>query len=98
MSFWKKMFGLGGARDEAAPASESPPEIYNGFSIRAAPMESGGGFIVAGVISKTIDGEERTHRFIRADRLPSHESAVNMTLSKARQIIDLEGDRIFRER
>jgi hypothetical protein len=35
------------------------------------------------------------HRFIRADAYGSYEDAVTFTLSKARQIIDLQGVRIF---
>ena len=37
----------------------------------------------------------KEHRFIRADTYGSYEDAVNFTLSKARQIIDLQGVRIF---
>ncbi len=37
----------------------------------------------------------KEHRFIRADACASYEDAVNFTLSKARQIIDLQGAKIF---
>jgi len=40
----------------------------------------------------------REHKFIRADAYPSREDAINFTISKAKQIIDLQGDRIFEER
>lgn len=97
MSFLKKLFGLGGSSD-TAPDEETPPEEYKGFFIRATPYEENGAFQVCGVITKTIDDEEKKHVFIRADRLPSREVAESMTLAKARQIIDLEGERIFRQR
>ena len=93
MSFLKKLFGLGGGG--AAQDQGAPPEQYKGFLIRATPFEDNGAFQLCGVISKEIDGQAKEHTFIRADRLPSREAAESMALSKARQIIDLEGDRIF---
>ncbi len=93
MSFLKKLFGLSGAPAKTNP--ESPPEEYKGFFIRATPYEENGAFQLCGVISKQIDSEMKEHTFVRADRLPSREAAESLTLSKARQIIDLEGDRIF---
>ena len=47
------------------------------------------------LILKEVGGERKEHRFIRADRHASHEAAVSFTLDKARQIIDLQGDRMF---
>ena len=46
-------------------------------------------------IEREFDGVRKEHRFIRADTYGSYEDAVNFTLSKARQIIDLQGVRIF---
>jgi hypothetical protein len=37
----------------------------------------------------------KEHRFIRADTHQSKEDAVAFAISKAKQIIDLQGDRIF---
>ena len=94
MSFWKKLFGGGGgsaAKEE--PAGE--PVEHKGFSILATPFTEGGQFQTCGVISKEIDGEVKEHRFIRADRFSSKEDAVDVTLRKARQIIDEQGERIF---
>jgi hypothetical protein len=70
-------------------------ETYEGFEIRAAPVNEPGGWRVSGVISKTIEGEEKTHRFVRADTCSDAESAASMTLRKARQLIDERGDRLF---
>lgn len=95
MSFFKKIFGLGGAATPS-PAAETPPENYKGFLIRATPFEDGGAFQLSGVIAREIDGELKEHTFIRADRLPSRELAESMALAKARQIIDLEGERILK--
>jgi len=38
---------------------------------------------------------QKEHRFIRADAYASYDDAVTFTVNKARQIIDLQGDRIF---
>jgi hypothetical protein len=40
----------------------------------------------------------KEHRFIRADTHHSREDAITFAISKAKQIIDLQGDRIFTER
>ena len=37
----------------------------------------------------------KEHRFIRADAYASYDDAVAFTVSKARQIIDLQGEKIF---
>jgi hypothetical protein len=49
----------------------------------------------AGVITREVGGERKEHRFIRADAYASYDDAVNFTLNKARQIVDLQGERIF---
>jgi hypothetical protein len=91
MSFWSALFG----RRAASTAPVSEPVEYNGYIIRAAPYKNNGQFQTAGTIEREIDGVRKEHRFIRADAYTSYDDAVNFTLSKARQIIDLQGDRIF---
>ena len=94
MSFWKKLFGGGGSGAGAEePAGE--PEEYNGFTIRATPFTEGGQYQTCGVITREIGGEVKEHRFIRADRFASREDAVDVTLRKARRMIDEQGERIF---
>jgi hypothetical protein len=94
MSFWKSLFG-GSASAGAAAAKASTPEAYNGFLIRAEPFKAGAQYQVAGFIEKDIDGTRKEHHFIRADYFPTQEDAVTFSLSKARQIVDLLGDRVF---
>lgn len=96
MSFWKKLFGGGGAEGGRAEAPAGEPVEHNGFTIVATPFSEGGQFQTCGVISREIDGEMREHRFIRADRFASRDDAIETTLRKARQIIDEQGDRLFR--
>ena len=93
MSFWKSLFGGHAGGGETPPASV--PEDYNGFRIRAAPFKTGQQFQAAGFIEKDVAGVRKEHHFIRADFFPAYEDAVRFSLSKGRQIVDLEGERVF---
>ena len=94
MSFWKSLFGRSSPAEGAAEKT-SAPESYKGFTIRAAPFKSGPHYQVAGIIEKEIAGARKEHRFIRADTAASFEDAVAFSLTKARQIVDLQGERMF---
>ena len=86
--------GLGaGGGDDAGPPAETVD--YNGYRIKPAPFRNNGVFQTAGTIEK--DGPHGTleHRFVRADTHPNREDAVAFSVSKAKQMIDLQGDRIF---
>jgi hypothetical protein len=91
MSIFSALFGRGSAK--SAKAAE--PVEYKGFVIRAAPYKNNGQYQTAGTIERDIDGTRKEHRFIRADAYPSYDDAVSFTVNKARQIIDLQGERIF---
>jgi hypothetical protein len=90
MSFLRTLFG-GGAK----PAKAADPVEYKGYVIRAAPFKNNGQYQTAGTIERDIGGERKEHRFIRADAYAGYDDAVTFTINKARQIIDLQGDRIF---
>lgn len=92
MSFWKSLFGGGGGSTEAAPA---PGEEYKGFTIRPTPMAAGSEYQLSGVIEKTIGGELKSYKFVRADRMSSRDDAVSLALAKGRQIIDEQGEAVF---
>ncbi len=93
MSFLSALFG----RRAAAKAEKvGDPVEYKGFIIRAAPFRNEGHYQTAGIIEREIGGVRKEHRFIRADAYTSYDDAVSFTLSKARQIIDLQGERIFK--
>ena len=93
MSFWSALFGRGAGAGGAKP---SEPVEYKGYVIRAAPFANNGGhYQTSGVIAREVDGVRKEHRFIRADSYASYDDAVTFTLNKARQIIDLQGDRMF---
>lgn len=97
MSFWKKLFGGGGGDDsgksiEPAVVGE---ESYKGFTIKAITMPAGSEYQLAGVIEKTVGGELKSYKFVRADRFSSKEDVVSFSLAKGRQIIDEQGEGMF---
>ena len=97
MSFLKRLFGGGNASETPQPANkEAARQEHNGFLIVATPYSEGGQYQVCGVISKTIAGEHKEYRFVRADRCPAIEDAAGIALNKGRQIIDEQGESIFR--
>lgn len=96
MSFFKKLFGGGSASAEPQGDKVMGEEAYKGFLIKAIEMKAGSELQLAGTIEKEIDGELKTYRFIRADRMNSPDDLVTLALSKGRQIIDEQGDHLFR--
>lgn len=95
MSFWKRLFGGGGASEDAGPAKVAKEVEHNGFLIQAMPYQSEGQYQVAGVVSKEIAGQRKEHRFVRADRMASLDDAAEISILKGRQMIDQLGDRLF---
>ncbi|WP_297112165.1 HlyU family transcriptional regulator [uncultured Devosia sp.] len=95
MSFLKKLFG-GGSASEPAGDKVLGEESYKGFQIKAIEMKAGSELQLAGLIEKDVGGELKTYRFIRADRMSSRDDLVALALSKGRQIIDEQGDHIYR--
>lgn len=92
--FIRSLFGGG------APAAEpaEPTTEYKGYLIRPAPQKQANGWLTAGVITKQFPDGAKEHRFIRADTYPGRDDSLAFCVSKARQIIDEQGDRIFAER
>ncbi len=89
---WSRLAG-GGVGTSDGPAV--PAVEYKGYRIRPAPYRANDQYQTAGTIEK--DGPEgvKEHRFVRADTYHSREDAIAFTISKAKQIIDQQGDRIF---
>jgi hypothetical protein len=101
MSFLKSLFGrlsagVAGGDAEAAPGAPVRSIEYAGFIIHATPFKREGQYQTAGAIEKEIDGVMKKHEFIRAERLASLDEAVEFALLKGRQIVDLQGERLFR--
>ena len=91
MSFLKKLFG-GGSGGAGKPHAT---ETHEGYTIHTTPMPEGGQYRLAAIIEKTVDGELKQHRLIRADMLMSEEDASQAAIRKAKQVIAEQGDRLF---
>lgn len=96
MSFWKNLFGGGSSNAEPTGDKVLGEEGHKGFLIKAIEMKAGSELQLAGTIEKEVDGELKTYRFVRADRMSSREDLVVLALSKGKQIIDEQGEGIFR--
>ena len=84
----------------AAPARRTLPRTCRRSNTRATasspPFRANGHYQTAGTIEKdTPEKGIKEHRFIRADTHQSKEDAVAFVISKAKQIIDLQGDHMF---
>ena len=89
-----RLFGGGGsALSGQGPAA--PPVEYKGYRIRPAPYLTERLYQTAGVIEKDTPGGTKQHRFVRADTHPNRDDAIAFSVSKAKQMIDLQGERIF---
>ena len=84
MPLFSKLFGGGASKD-------AEPETYEGFRITAAPEKEAGGYRLAARIEK--DG--KTHRLIRADVFSSEDEARAASVTKAKQVIDEQGEGLF---
>jgi hypothetical protein len=92
MDALRGLFGGGG--DTGGKAAE--PVDYQGYRITPAPQRQASGWNTAGVIAKEFPDGLKEHSFIRVDTHTSKDDAVAFSIIKAQQIIDEQGDRIFR--
>jgi hypothetical protein len=86
MALFSKLFG-GGKTTQTTPA-----ETYKDCTITPTPEKASNGWRIGARIEK--DGQ--AHDLIRADVLQSKEQAEDASLAKAKQVIDEQGDRLFR--
>ncbi|MBB4040725.1 hypothetical protein GGR34_002382 [Microvirga flocculans] len=91
---WNRLSGKSGAAQREEPAAEAVE--YKGFRIRPAPYSARGGYQTAGIIEKDFETGLKEHRFVRAETHPSKDEAASFAIVKARQIIDEQGDSLFR--
>ena len=92
----KSLFGkLFGSADDAGTPGESVD--YQGYRITPHPKPQGGQFYTAGRIEKEFPEGAKEQYFIRADTHASKDDAMQHAVVKARQIIDEQGDRLFRD-
>ena len=91
--FFSKLFGAG----SGGAAKEANATEYNGYTIRPAPRREAQGWLTVGIIAKQFPEGLKEHHFIRADTSSSWDDAVDLTVRKAKQIVDEQGDRMFRD-
>ena len=94
LGFLKRALGGGGGGDREPEGAE--PVEHDGFTIVATPRKASGGWSTEGRISKVVGGETKEVHFIRADTSTSRDAAITLSVSKARKIIDEQGERVFR--
>ena len=88
--------GLAAGREAGDAGGPAVPAVdYKGYRIRPAPYRTGGLYQTAGTIEKDTPEGTKEHRFVRADTHQSREAAIDFAVQKGKQIIDLQGDRIF---
>jgi len=98
MSFFKRLFGLGGGEGGEQASSEAKPakEVeHKGFMVRATPFKQDGQYQTSGVVAKEINGVLKEHKFIRADRFAGLDDAVDVSIRKGMQLVDEQGERLF---
>ena len=83
-------------RGGGASAGEEAAVEYNGYAIAPRPRQKAGGWSTEAVIRKTVDGEDKQHHFIRADTSPSKAEAVSLCITKAKLLLDQQGEKIFK--
>ena len=94
MSFLKKLFG-GGASDDGGSAPKADPVHYEGYLIFPEPIKEGAVYRIAARIEKEIDGEVKSQSLVRADTVNAIEAANDMSVNKAKQVINERGDKLF---
>jgi len=90
---WARLAGGATKAGRTEPAAE--PVEYKGYRIRPEPYPSKGQYQTAGVIEKAVGEDTKEHRFVRAETHASMDDAVSFSITKAKQIIDEQGDRLF---
>lgn len=89
--FKRILRALSGRRTDG-PAEIAEREQYQGFELQARPIREGGYWRVAGRICRANDPDGPYHDFIRVDTMASHDEVVQLSLTKARQIVDERGE------
>lgn len=81
--------------DSAAPSADAVE--HEGYRIQPAARREGGQWLTVGVIYKEFeDGVVKEQQFIRADFYSSKEEADACAVRKGKQIIDEQGDKLFK--
>lgn len=71
------------------------PVAYKGYTIKPAAFQDGAHWVTAAKISKAFDDGEKVHDFVRADFFPTKEDADAFAVTRAKRVIDEQGDALF---
>ncbi|MGB2079891.1 MAG: HlyU family transcriptional regulator [Vibrio sp.] len=93
MGFFSRLFG----QKESQVSQSVEPTQYKGFLIYPESIAEQGQYRVAGRLCKEIDGELKTHHFIRSDLLGSEQSANELMVQKAKMCIDQQAQDLFKD-
>ena len=94
MSFLKKLFGSGASHDGGSGPKADPVQ-YDGFLIYPEPIKEGAVYRIAARIEKDFEGEMKSQNLVRADTVNAIEAANDMSVNKAKQVINERGDKLF---
>ena len=86
---------FGSPSSETTPSTTVDPIEHEGFLIYPEPQREGGQYRVAGRICKSINGELKSHHFIRSDLCGSPEQANELMVEKAKNFIRHVQDEMF---
>ncbi len=86
---------LGGGRPAGEPERGEAVE-YRGYRIVPLVRPQGGQYLTCALIEKDFPEGSKRHELIRADTHASADEAKAFAIRKARQVIDEQGDRLFR--
>ncbi len=94
--FMRLVRGLFGSRESGTQsAPDASATEHEGYLIRPAPRRQGSSWLTAGSIAKQFPEGIKEHQFVRADTFADREAAAAFAISKAKQIIAEQGDRMF---
>ena len=94
-----RLFGrrqTGDATAAAGLGEIAARERHAGYEILARPIHEGGTWRIAGSVCRGSGEDADQHDFVRADTVADHSEAVQLSLLKARQLIDDRGEALFR--
>ncbi len=80
------------------PGATAAQERYEGYELLARPIREGNVWRVAGTVRSGEGDAAEAQDFVRADTMADHDEAVQMSLLKARQLVDERGRGISRRR
>ena len=93
----KRLFGGSGDSGRGPPPPDRSAMVeYKGYRIVPAPRPHGAQFLTAALIEKDTETGTKVHELVRADTHGSPDDAKSFAIQKAKQVIDEQGERIFR--